>query len=265
MNIDYFKKTSGYMIDGMWYPRVTSIIQTKSKPALYYFYAKAASYKEAEEKKKKAAAEGTEVHELFEKLVVGKPVKVPPKFIGIKQAFDEFLQQYNFFTKGDWLERRIRHPLHRYAGTFDMLAEINGTLSILDIKTSASVYDDYRLQTAAYVYALNEEPWVLNEKGNKTLLHKDVEKRYILWVNQIRKCQNCSAKLRLRSMGDKAEKGSATCEHKWGNIEAEWELIDFDDPKDKENHIEKDFQGFVHCKGLWEWDNRKILEGIGYL
>ena len=34
-----FKNENGYDIDGVWYPRVNSILSIKAKPALYKFYA----------------------------------------------------------------------------------------------------------------------------------------------------------------------------------------------------------------------------------
>ena len=41
---EQFKSQCGYEINGHWYPRVTKIVDIKSKPALYRFYGAAASY-----------------------------------------------------------------------------------------------------------------------------------------------------------------------------------------------------------------------------
>jgi hypothetical protein len=59
-------------------------------------------------------------------------------------------------------------------------------------------------------------------------------------------------------MGDKLEKEDNSCNHEFGDIVGEWELKEFDNP-------EEDFKGFLHCKGLWEWENRDFLKEIGYL
>lgn len=49
---------------------------------------------------------------------------------------------------------RFNHPA--YAGTLDMLANINGKRTILDIKTSKKLRDDYVLQLGGYSKALKK-------------------------------------------------------------------------------------------------------------
>jgi hypothetical protein len=46
---------------------------------------------------------------------------------------------------------------HRFSGRFDGLAIVNEVLSLIDWKTSTGIYPEYRLQTAAYVAAYEEE------------------------------------------------------------------------------------------------------------
>lgn len=46
---------------------------------------------------------------------------------------------------------------HRYSGRFDGLVRVKGILSLIDYKTSKGIYPEYRLQTAAYVTAREEE------------------------------------------------------------------------------------------------------------
>ncbi len=258
-SIEAFKKEQGYFINGEWYPRVTKICDVKSKPALYYFYAQAPDFKSATEQKQKAASEGKIVHEIIESFISHRPIIVPEDFSGFKKAFEEFLKNYSFFSKHEWIEKKVRHPFHRYAGTFDILGEIDGHFALIDIKTAQSVYDDYRLQTAAYFYALTEEPWLLDNKGNKIVLPREIEKRYILRINQKRICLKCGAVMKVRKMGDKIiESGESNCDHQFSEIIGEWELVEFD------SHSE-DFKAFLHCKGLWEWEYRDYLREIGYL
>jgi hypothetical protein len=256
LNIEEFKKKHGYLIDGVWYPRVTSIVEIKSKPALYYFYAAAENFASAENKKKEAAYEGTIVHEILEAIVRGKEIVVPYEYIGFKKGFENFLKNYNLITKAEWIEKRIKHSHYRYSGTFDILAEINGVFSLIDIKTAAEIYDDYRLQTSAYFFALNDEP-ILLDKNRKIFLPKPVEKRYILRINQIQECELCGLKKIIRKMGDKTKGGDENCPHRFGEIKDEWEFKEFDNP-------EEDFRGFLACKELWEWEHRDKLKEIGY-
>ena len=53
-----FKEACGYTIDGLWYPRVTKIIDIKSKPALLRYYGDASSFMAAQEATALAALEG---------------------------------------------------------------------------------------------------------------------------------------------------------------------------------------------------------------
>lgn len=57
-----------------------------------------------------------------------------------------------------FLERKVYSRRHRYSGTLDCIArDSNGKLVLLDWKTSKSIYAEFRLQTAAYVKAWEEE------------------------------------------------------------------------------------------------------------
>lgn len=258
LNLEEFKKDQGYVIGSTWYPRVTKICEVKSKPGLLRFYAEAGGYDLANLKKKKAADEGKIVHEIIESCITNRPIIVPEEYLGFKIAFEDFLRHHTFFSKHEWIEKKVKHSGHRYAGTFDALCEIDGKFSLIDIKTSPVIYDDYRLQTAAYFYALNEEPWLIGFGNQKIILPREIEKRYILRLNQKRVCELCGGVVRLRKMGNKIEKGDPNCKHKFGEVVGEWELKEFDD------HNE-DFKGFLHCKGLWEWEFRDFLKKIGYL
>ena len=44
-----FKTINGYTIDGIWYPRVTKILDIKSKPALDGFFKEMENYALAED------------------------------------------------------------------------------------------------------------------------------------------------------------------------------------------------------------------------
>lgn len=257
-SIEEFKKEQGYFVDNVWYPRVTKICEVKSKPGLYYFYAESLNFEEANQKKAKAAYEGKIVHEIIESIIEQKPIQVPEEYIGFKKAFEDFLKEHSLFSKKEWIEKRIKHPKFRYAGTFDILGELDGHFSLIDIKTSNSIYDEYRLQTSAYLMALNEEPLLRDIYGRKIVLPREIEKRYILRINQKRICEKCGAVLKLKKMGNKLEGGDPNCEHQFSEILGEWELKEFDS-------LEEDFRGFLACKGLWEWEYRDYLKQIEYL
>ena len=86
-NLKHFKETAGYDIDGIWYPRVTKIVDIKAKPALYRFYAEMNNFKEGEAVKKQSASEGTLIHEIVEKIFIGEKPRIDPSVSPAIEAF----------------------------------------------------------------------------------------------------------------------------------------------------------------------------------
>lgn len=54
-------------------------------------------------------------------------------------------------------EQKVYSLEYNYSGTFDLLALVNGVLTIVDFKTSKDIYENYYIQGAAYVHAYHEE------------------------------------------------------------------------------------------------------------
>ena len=54
------------------------------------------------------------------------------------------------------MEHRLYSREHDYAGTLDVVGEVDGQLAVVDWKTSKAVYDEMRLQAAAYAHAWAE-------------------------------------------------------------------------------------------------------------
>ena len=246
-NVEDFKEKCGYQIGGQWYPRVTKIIDIKSKPALYYFYGEAASYKAAKAITDISAKEGTLVHEVVEKLMVGEIPEIPEAIAPAVRGFQEFFAQNKIDIRPEHVERRIFHPEHRYAGTIDTLATINGKFGVLDIKTSQAIYRDYNLQTSAYVEALLEE-------------FPNIETRWILRIDQVHTCLKCGATMRPKGGRNKVRRGKkypCAGEHQWSDLTGITEIQEFPD-------WQEDFQAFLGAKKLWEWENTHWLKQAGY-
>ena len=189
-DIDDFKEASGYTIDGVWYPRVTKIVTIKSKPALYYYYGEAKSYKAAQEATELSAKEGTMIHEAVEGLLLGKNPEIPAQIAPAVASFQEFFNKNNIQVTPDLVERRIVNYDHRYAGTVDAIALIGGKLGVLDIKTSQAIYRDYCLQTSAYMDALKSQ-------------FQNLQTRWILKIDQIQLCNLCGARRRIKGGREK--------------------------------------------------------------
>jgi hypothetical protein len=249
-NVENFKEQCGYTIDDVWYPRVTKIVSIKSKPALYYYYGEAKSFKAAQEVTEQSAKEGTAIHEAVEGFLLGKPVVVAPEIAPAYNAFLDFYGRQHIQATPEFVERRIVNYDHRYAGTIDAIALVGGKLGVLDIKTSQAVYRDYCLQTSAYMDALKGEL-------------KELATRWILRIDQAQRCLRCSAKRRTKGGREKVKIDwrnplQKNCEHVWGEMEGDIELVEFP-------YWQKDFEGFLGAKKLWEWENEEWLKKVGYL
>ncbi len=249
-NLEEFKEQSGYVIDEVWYPRVTKIVTIKAKPALYYYYGEAKSYKAAQLATEQSAREGTAIHEAVEGILLDKNPKVPAAIVPAVRSFNAFMAAHKIEVAPELVERRIVNYDHRYAGTVDAIARIDGKLGVLDIKTSASVYRDYCLQTSAYMDALKDE-------------FPELSTRWILRIDQIQRCVQCGAVRRVKGGNEKIkidwkDPAQRRCAHEWGELFGDIELQEF-------RNWQNDFLAFLGAKRLWEWENESWLSQVGYL
>ncbi|MDI6734456.1 MAG: hypothetical protein QMD50_03160 [Patescibacteria group bacterium] len=245
-----FKEQCGYEIDGFWYPRVTKIVEIKAKPALYHFYGRMNSFAEGEKVKRQSASEGTLIHETVEKLMIGEKPEIPKSIEPSVKAFMEFVLSRKIYVDPEYVEKRLVNYEERYAGTLDAIALMDGKLGILDIKTSQEIYRDYNLQTAAYMAAMKD-------------VMKNLETRWILRIDQNKKCLHCGAILRSKGGKDqiKTKYGNPfmqACSHEWGPLEGRIELQEFP-------YWHEDYHAFLGAKKLWEWENIDWLKQVGYL
>lgn len=249
-NIDKFKEENGYTINDVWYPRVTKIIGIKAKPALLFFYGEAKSYKAAHDISQKSAEEGTRVHEVSQAILLGQNPEVPADIKPAIDAFREFIDAKRIETAPEYIERRIVSFNHRYAGTIDAMALIDGKFGVLDIKTSQSIYRDYNLQTSAYMDSLKDE-------------FPHLQTRWILRIDQQQKCLVCGATRRTKGGREKIRNswgnGLRPCAaHQWSEVRGEVEL-------QESPYWQSDFDAFLGAKKLWEWENEHWLKKVGYL
>ena len=122
------------------------------------------------------AAMGTWLHTVAEKRLLGRlPIgsKWPP--IGINKTLQPFEEQLQLLVANLdlWLlsikgyktirvEQAVHGVIHHengkpmyFSGTADDVLELNGKVTLLDLKTSKDIYDNYAAQVAAYGYAWN--------------------------------------------------------------------------------------------------------------
>lgn len=167
-----------YTWGGQVVPGVTTVLKCIDKPALVQWSANMASdhfleqvksgrtdhgaiHKESKvahrKKSKDAANIGQNVHlyaeRFFKKLQL--PVLHTDQAKRGVEAFHKWMDAHHVEVLES--ERRVFSRQYFYGGTCDFVAKIDGVLGIGDIKTSSGIYNEMRLQTAAYQHALQEE------------------------------------------------------------------------------------------------------------
>jgi hypothetical protein len=111
--------------------------------------------------RQKASDLGTEVHSVIDDWCAGRPHENTKATAPYLNNFISFM----FAKKPHFIENEVTvwSRKHRYAGTFDWLAEIDGKVWLGDTKTGKRVYDEVGLQLAA----LGNADFILREDGTE--------------------------------------------------------------------------------------------------
>lgn len=142
MAADYFKSqiTPGLALDEM---QIDAIWQQAKKAHT--------------QKKNDSATLGTFVHKFIEQYIKGENPAIPtnPEIKGAVERFFSWVDKHE--VKFLSSEQAVFSRQYKYAGTADFMCKIDGKLWLGDIKTSASIYDEYWMQTSSYLEARTEE------------------------------------------------------------------------------------------------------------
>lgn len=159
--LEFEDETHTYRLLGIVIPSVSAIMEPLS----------AAKYKGISEATlNNAANKGTAVHNSIENYIKFEIDDVPPEHRGYFEAFLEWWNKYQPKVVGS--ELKVYHKLLRYGGTIDMLVYIDGVLTLVDIKTTATLSDmTCGVQLEAYSQALKS-------------LGIDVERKIILHLKK---------------------------------------------------------------------------------
>jgi hypothetical protein len=254
-NLEAFMNSTGYVINDRWYPRVTSIISIKAKPGLLKFYGEAASFSDALSTTTRSATEGTAIHNAVEAILKGEEPEIDDTVRPAIDAFNDFRNVHRLDMTGGIVEKRVWSPKYRFAGTIDILGNLDGSFGVVDLKTSSGIWRDYNLQTSAYMGALQEpETW-------EDLPQRPVEKRWILRIDQTQLCTRCGAIKRTKGGRETIKppfKGQdiGSCPHEWTETRGEWELKELEG-------FPSDYEAFLAAKCLWEWENELWIKQVG--
>lgn len=175
-------------ITGQTVPSVTTILDVLDKPALTRWAAKSVAEFAVANKdawvglpddaatdmlkgspwrtRDKAAATGTDAHSILESFANG----VVPQFLppGVPTEVVNGLAEFwtTHTPKVIACEQTIWNSTIGYAGSFDLIAELDGVSTLIDLKTSSGVYGTMGLQLAAY--ARGEE--IITAEGSTTAM-----------------------------------------------------------------------------------------------
>jgi len=159
-------------IDGVKYPRVTSILGVIAKPALYGWYAK--NGEKAYEMLRQAGQRGSNVHHAIESRHAGHSwddifktsTKEESKYL---LGYKKFEQEWDYKQIKKFDNKIVLSKKYHYCGELDEYGtliykkskqEYKGIL--IDYKTSSGIWFEYPLQVSAYWHALLE----MGEKVN---------------------------------------------------------------------------------------------------
>ena len=171
--------------------------------------------------KNEAGDIGTQVHKWVEEYILGQSPEMPEDervLVGVTNFLD-WLQTEKVEIQE--AERIVYSAKHGYVGTLDSIATINKKRYLVDIKTGNGVYPEAMIQTAAYAKAYEEE--------TKRKIHG----RIVLRINK-----------------------ETEEEHHDNERKGEYKAFEAIPLDDEENMIEDDFQAFLSCKHLYEWNKK---------
>lgn len=151
--------------NGETVPGVTSVLNLKNKPALVEWAFKLGrdnpGLSSSREYVDDLADIGKACHALIEVYLTGQPVDMDDFTPHTRKAAAVPFAKFMDWTNGKKIkvissERMVVSDKHRYGGTLDMYADIDGVRTVLDFKTSKAIYPEMFWQAAAYAEALKE-------------------------------------------------------------------------------------------------------------
>lgn len=162
--------------EGLYYPSVTTILGYMPKNRFFETWIKDVGHN-ADIIMRKAGDEGTQTHNAIEELLLGKEIEWMDEYGNAK--FNELVWGMILKFKDFWEQTKPKlvyseeftfSDEFKYAGTTDLVLEIENETWLVDIKTSNSLHKSYDLQLAAYSKAIEET------KGIK------IDRTGILWL-----------------------------------------------------------------------------------
>jgi len=154
--------TRYYLKSGQRVPSVTTALSILHKPALLHWaWEQGLSGKDYRKVRDQFAEIGTLAHYLIMCHLKNITPDTSEYSANDIQAAQRCLEKYWQWEKEHpmtpvMIEQPMVSEKYRFGGTIDCLCNIQGSLVLVDYKTSKAIYDDHFCQLAAYVQLLNE-------------------------------------------------------------------------------------------------------------
>jgi len=160
--IDFADRRVYQRSEGVYYPSVTTVLSYMPKNKFFESWLKDVGHN-ADIIMRKAGDEGTQTHNAIEELLAGKELTWMDDFGNAKYnelVWGMILKFVDFWEQAKpkllYTEEFTYSDTYKYAGTTDIVAEINGEVWLIDFKTSNSLHKTMDMQLAAYVKAIEE-------------------------------------------------------------------------------------------------------------
>ena len=146
--------------DGASYPSVTTVMSYLSKDSIKAWRERVGE-EEANKISNQASTRGTKIHDLCEQILLNNDVTLDKLSLLDKQMFNEFRPFLDRIDNIHALETALYSHHLRLAGRVDCIAEYEGTLSVIDFKTSRKPkkkewISNYFMQCTAYAIMFEE-------------------------------------------------------------------------------------------------------------
>ncbi|MCL1986708.1 MAG: hypothetical protein FWG64_01885 [Firmicutes bacterium] len=138
----------------------------------------------------KAANRGTAVHQAIENFLLYEIDDIEPEYENYYNAFKKWpvVNNPQVIRLSDGqvaTENRVYHKIFRYAGTADLICEIDDKITLIDFKTSASIVDMLvKIQLAAYSHAYKSHGYEIEQQAI-VHLKKDGTQKMLFYGNEL--------------------------------------------------------------------------------
>lgn len=146
--------------DGKKYPSVTTILSSHGREAIQAWKDRI-GHEAANKISTAAARRGTKIHSYTEAYLLNDTSRFDGRDLATQELFEDFKPILEPINNIHCLETRLYSHHLRLAGTVDCIAEYNGTLAVIDFKTSSKPkkhewIHNYFMQASAYAIMYEE-------------------------------------------------------------------------------------------------------------